>query len=157
MAGMSDAGSSRRQFLRQAALGGALLCGWNLAAAAQLRGLRVGRYGHGVRLVFDLNRRLSAAPVIRSVGEVLHIELPGIQHWLGRPVVPALGPLQGGAEMNESAAGVVLRLPLRETVRWHSFSLGPGGGASHRLVLDLMPVAGTAVESSRSYPVAGAG
>ncbi|WP_297470758.1 N-acetylmuramoyl-L-alanine amidase [Acidithiobacillus sp.] len=157
MAGKSDAGSSRRQFLRQAALGGALLCGWNMAAAAQLRGLRVGRYGQGVRLVFDLNRRLTAAPVIRSVGEVLHIELPGVQHWLGRPVVPALGPLQGGAEMNESAAGVVLRLPLRETVRWHSFSLGPGGGASHRLVLDLMPVAGTAVESSRSHPVVGAG
>ncbi|MDA8114971.1 MAG: N-acetylmuramoyl-L-alanine amidase [Acidithiobacillus sp.] len=149
--------STRRQFLRQAALGGALLCTWNMAAAAQLRALRVGRYHQGVRLVFDLDRRLTAVPVIRSVGEVLHIELPGIEHGLNRPVVPALGPLQGGAEMNESAAGLVLRLPLRESVRWRSFSLGPGGGASHRLVLDLMPVAGTVVESSRSHAVAGAG
>ncbi|MHB1632136.1 MAG: N-acetylmuramoyl-L-alanine amidase family protein [Acidithiobacillus sp.] len=149
--------STRRQFLRQAALGGALLCTWNMAAAAQLRALRVGRYHQGVRLVFDLDRRLTAVPVIRSVGEVLHIELPGIEHGLNRPVVPALGPLQGGAEMNESAAGLVLRLPLRESVRWRSFSLGPGGGASHRLVLDLVPVAGTVVESSRSHAVAGAG
>ena len=149
--------STRRQFLRQAALGGVLLGGWKMAAAAQLRALRVGRYQQGVRLVFDLDRRLSAAPVIHSVGEVLHIELPGIEHGLHRPVVPALDPLQGGAEMNESAAGLVLRLPLREAVRWRSFSLGPDGRAAHRLVLDLMPLATTAVESSRRQPVARAG
>ncbi|MCK9189088.1 N-acetylmuramoyl-L-alanine amidase [Acidithiobacillus sp.] len=157
MVGKPGERSTRRQFLRQAALGGALLCTWEMAAAAQLRALRVGRYQQGVRLVFDLDRRLSAAPVIRSVGEVLHIELPGIEHGLNRPVVPALGPLQGGAEMNESSAGLVLRLPLRESVRWRSFSLGPGGGASHRLVLDLMPLATTAVESPCLQPVAGAG
>lgn len=118
--------STRRQFLRQAALGGALLCTWDMAAAAQLRALRVGRYQQGVRLVFDLDRRLTAAPVIRSVGEMQHIELPGTEHGPNRPVVPALGPLQGGAEMNESAAGLVLRLPLRESVRWRSFSARGG-------------------------------
>jgi N-acetylmuramoyl-L-alanine amidase len=150
--------STRRQFLRQAALGGVLLYGWNVAAAAgQLCALRVGSHQQGVRLVFDLDRRLTAAPVIRSVGEVLHIELPGITHGLGRPAVPALGPLQGGAEMHESAAGLVLRLPLREAVRWRSFSLGPNGRAAHRLVLDLMPVAGTAVTSPRTHPEGRAG
>ena len=149
--------STRRQFLRQAALGGVLLYGWDVAAAGQLYALRVGSHQQGVRLVFDLDRRLTAAPVIRSVGEVLHIELPGIEHGLGRPAVPALGPLQGGAEMHESAAGLVLRLPLREAVRWRSFSLGPNGRAAHRLVLDLMPVAGTAVTSPRTHPEGRAG
>jgi N-acetylmuramoyl-L-alanine amidase len=149
--------STRRQFLRQAALGGVLLYGWNVAAAGRLCALRVGSHQQGVRLVFDLNQRLTAAPVIRSVGEVLHIELPGIEHGLGRPAVPTLGPLQGGAEMNKSATGLVLRLPLREAVRWRSFSLGPGRGASYRLVLDLMPVAGTAVKSPRAHPVGRAG
>lgn len=144
-----DGRPTRRQFLRQAVLGGALLCTWDLAAAARLRAVRVGTYHRGVRLVFDLDQRLAAVPRIRSSGDVLHVELPKVQHWVSRPQVPALGPLRGGSRMTLGSDGLIFTLPLREAVRWRSFSLGPGNGASQRVVLDLMPMA----ESPRVHPL----
>lgn len=133
--------SNRRQFLQQLALGGTLLSIGQTAWAADLLGIRVAPHHQGVRLVLDLNQPLSQPPIIRSEGTQLFVKLAGIRLGFRHPVVPALGPLQSGARLESVQDGVILRLPLRQKVRWRSFTLASGrSSATHRLVLDLVPV-----------------
>ncbi|WP_241549931.1 N-acetylmuramoyl-L-alanine amidase [Acidithiobacillus sulfuriphilus] len=161
MADMPDADRhvrARRGFLRHLLLGsGAAMLSLHapFAAAAEIRGVRVGPHGSGVRLVFDLSGPLAAPAQMSASGDVLQVLLPGVRSWSATPRLRPLGSLLGVRKVARSAQGLAVDLAIQGAVHWRSFSMRPAGHAGYRWVLDLLPdtrdVAGAAL------PLAGRG
>lgn len=161
MASMPDAGrhvGARRSFLRHLLVGsGAAMFSLHapLAAAAEIRGVRVGSRGSGVRLVFDLSGPLAAPAQMSAAGDTLHVLLPGVRSGTAIPRLRPLGSLLGVRRVAPSAQGLAVDLAIRGAVHWRSFSMRPAGHAGYRWVLDLLP--DTRDAAGAALPLAGSG